>query len=261
MNATLRNRLILVEQLFLIAVVAQDETAREEFSLELSRLIHHFKVVEEAGGDLDDDTRLLLSRVAQVITATTQCMLECEDILKDGQTGLMSCSNLPFPSDDLFLVPTNRPTITPYLLFPPVSSSRTLGILGNNRLLDACAYRWLMQNVHNPYPTSVQLQTISEESKASVTQVELWFQEARDSVGWTRLSHEFFTGSVNATTTAAKRVYLEQDDTIPFCIVLAFSSVKAFMETLFAEHPASPTLTSQARSLPGQDYLRKFKES
>ncbi|KAI9460540.1 hypothetical protein BJY52DRAFT_1415748 [Lactarius psammicola] len=241
MNATLRDRLILAEQLFLIAVVAQDETALEKFSLELSRLIHHFKAVE-ASGDLDDDTALLLSRVSQVIRATTQCVLECEDVLKDTQTGLIS---VPLPSDDLLTVSTSRPTFTPYrLLFTHVSSSGTLGILGHNKLLDACAYRWLRQNMHNPYPTSTQLQIIGDESMTSVAQAVLWFQEARDSIGWTRLSDEFFTGSLNATITAAKRVYLEHDNNIPFCIALAFSKVKAFMETLFAEHPGLPTRTS-----------------
>ena len=238
MNATLRDRLNLVEQLFIIAVVAQDKAAVEQFSLELSQLIHHFKAVE-ASGDLDNNTTLLLSRVSQVIRATTQCMLECEDILKDAQTDLISCSSLPLPSDDLHPVSISRPTFTPYrLLF---SSSGTLGILGHNKLLDACAYRWLMQNMHNPYPTSTQLQIIGDESMTSVAQAELWFQEARDLTGWTRLSNEFFTGSLGATITAAKRVYLEHDDTTPFCIALAFSRVKAFMETLFAEHSTSST--------------------
>lgn len=242
MNATLRDRLILLEQQFLIAVVAQDETALQEFSLELPRLIHHFKAVE-ASGDLDDDTALLLSRVSQVIKATTQCVLECEDILKDGQTGLMSCSNLPLPSDDLLPVSTSRPISTPhYLLFSRISSSGTPGILGHNKLLDECAYRWLRQNIHNPYPTSTQLQLIGDESMTSVAQAGRWFQEARDAIGWTKLSDEFFTGALTATITAAKQFYLEHDNTIPFVIAFAFSKVKAFMETLFAEHPTSPTL-------------------
>ncbi|KAN0133216.1 hypothetical protein V8E53_008940 [Lactarius tabidus] len=237
MNATLRDRLILVEQQFLIAVVAQDETALQEFSLELPRLIRHFKAVK-ASGDLDDDTALLLSRVSQVIKATTQCVLECEGILKDGQTGLMSYSNLPLPLDDLLPVSTKPPTCTPYyLLFSQASS----GTLGHNKLLDACAYRWLMQNMHDPYPTSTQLQIIGDESMTSVAQAELWFQEARDLTGWTRLSDELFTGSLTATITAAKQVYLEHANTLPFCIAFAFSKVKASMETLFAERPALPS--------------------
>lgn len=237
MNATLRDRLILLEQHFLIAVVAQDEATLRKFSLELPRLIHHFKAVE-VSGDLDDETALLLSRVSQVIKATTQCVLECEDVLK---AGIIGCSSLPVLSDDL--APAT-PTFTPYrLLF----TSGTLGTLGNNNLLDACAYRWLMHNMHSPYPTPTQLQVIGDESKTPVAQAERWFQEARDLTGWTKLSNEFFTGSLNATITAAKRVFLEHDNTIPFCIAFAFSKVKASMETLFAEHPALP-LTSHVES-------------
>ena len=259
MNATLRDQLILLEQQFLIAFVAQDETALQEFSLELPRLINHFKAAE-ASGDLDDDTAILLSRISQSIKATTQCVLECEDILKDAQAGLMSCFNLPLPSDDLLLpVSTSPPTFTPhYLLFSHISSSGALGILGHNKLLDACAYRWLRQNIHNPYPTSTQLQLIGDESMTSVAQAGRWFQEARDAIGWTKLSDEFFTGALNATITAAKQFYLEHDKTIPFVIAFAFSKVKAFMETLFAEHPTSPTpITSHVGSdqalRPGQD--------
>ena len=241
MNATLRDRLIILEQRFLIAVVAQDETALEGFSLELSRLIQHFKAVK-ASGDLDDDTTLLLSRVSQVIRATTQCVLECEDISKDAQTRLTNYFSLPLLSDDLLPVSTSGPASTPYpLLFCHVPSSGTLGILGHNKLLDACAYRWLVQNIHNPYPTSTQLQLIGDQSMTSVTQAEFWFHEARDLIGWTRLSDEFFTGSLSATITVAKRVYLEHDNTIPFRIAFAFSEVKASVDTLFVDHLALPT--------------------
>ena len=269
MNATLRDRLMLVEQLFLIAVVAQDEAAVEEISQEMSQLIRHFKAAE-AGGDLDDSTALLLSRVSQVITATTQCMLECEDVLKDSQTRLLNCSSLPLPSDNPLPASKNRPTFPSYrLLFSHDSSSGTLGILGHDKFLDACAYRWLMQHMHNPYPTSTQLQTIGNESMTSVAQAEIWFQEARDLTGWTKLSDEFFAGAVNATITVAKRVYLERDNTIHFSIAFAFSQVKASMETLFAEHPALHTsLTDHDRSsalalqpVPvGQGHLKKLKK-
>ncbi|KAH9081698.1 hypothetical protein EDB83DRAFT_2670077 [Lactarius deliciosus] len=188
-------------------------------------------------------------------------MLECEDILKDARTGLISCSSLPLPSDDLLPMSTSRPTFAPYrLLFSHVSSSGTLGILGHNKLLDACAYRWLMQNIHDPYPTPAQLQIVGNESMTSVAQAGHWFQEARDLIGWTRLSDKFFSGSLGATIAAAKRVFLEHDNTVPFCIAFAFSEVKAFMETLFAEYPALPTLTSHVgssvrtlRTVPGAD--------
>jgi hypothetical protein len=236
MHATLRDKLILLEQKFLIAVVAQDEVALEDFALELSQLSHHFEV--KASGDFDDCTTLL-SRLSQAITATSDCMLGCEAILNDARTSALSCLNIEPPSDDLPSVSTSPPTFTSCrLLF---RSSGTPSILGRNKFLDACAYHWLVQNMHNPYPTSSQLLVIGDKSMTSMAQAELWFEEARDSIGWTKLSRDFFMGSIDATIAAAQRVYLERDNTIPFGITFAFFEVKAFMEALFLEYPDSPT--------------------
>ena len=260
MDATLRDRLVLMEQQFLIAIVSQDEAALEDFYQKWSWLFRHLQAVG-ACGNLDDSIILLLSRMSQAIRATTKCMMDCEDILNDAQTYTLSCPDLDLPSDYLPSVSANPSTLTRcHLLFP---SPGTAGILGRNKLLDACAYRWLVQNMHNPYPASSQLQVIGEKSMTSVEQAELWFEEARDSIGWTKLSREFFMGSVDATIAAARRFYLERDKTIPFSIAFAFSEAKAFMETLFLEHPASPMgqvwYTTQAlRSMPiGQDHHLK----
>ena len=110
-------------------------------------------------------------------------------------------------------------------------------ILGQQKLLDAYAYCWLMHNIHHPYPDSTQRQIISDVSGTSTVQVEFWFQEARDSIGWNKLSRNFFAGSVNATVATVRRVYLERDENISFDIVFAFTAVKAFAETLFLENP------------------------
>ena len=238
MNATLRDRLILVEQQFLISVVANDEAALEDFFREWSQLTRHFKAVE-ASGDLDDSTIILLSHVSRVIKATADCMLECEAILNDAQSYSMN-DPLNLLSNNTLSVSTNPLSFPSHrLLFSNISPSGTLGILGQKKLLDAHAYRWLTQNIHNPYPSSTQLQTICDESMTSVAHAELWFQEVRDTIGWTRLSNEFFGGSLSATVTTAKRVYLEHDSAIPFGIAFTFAAVKASMEALFFEYPAS----------------------
>jgi len=68
-----------------------------------------------------------------------------------------------------------------------------------------------MQNIHDPYPNSAQTRIIGDISGTSAAQVELWFQEVRDSIGWSTLSHDFFAGSVNATVAAALQVFLERE--------------------------------------------------
>jgi hypothetical protein len=264
MYATLRDRLIQAEQRFLIAVVANDEAALKGLSQEWYQLTRHLEAVE-ASGDLDNDTALLLSHVSRVIKATEDCILECDAISDDAQSCLINSPAFNLPWDNIPAVSTSPSSFPSYrLLFSRASSSGTLGILGQNKLLDSHAYHWLMQNMQSPYPAPSQMQTICEESMTSVSQAELWFQEVRDLIGWTRLSHIFFGGSVDATINAAKRAYLGHDNAIPFGIAFNFAAVKASMEALFLEYPASLARhvgheAQTLRSVPsGQD--QHFKE-
>ena len=237
MNATLRDRLIRAEQQFLLAVASNDEGTLKVFSQERSQLAHDIEGVE-AAGQLDDDTALLLSQVSRAIENIANCMLECGAISQEAQT----CNEFiqDIPSDGLSSTASLHPhAIAPcHLLFSDPSSSMTPSILGQQKFLDSFAYRWLLQNIHNPYPTSVQTRIISDVSSTSTTQVEFWFREVRDAIGWSKLTHDFFAGSVSATVAAARRVYLERDRNISFDIVFAFTAVKAFAETLFSEHPS-----------------------
>ncbi|KAI0257184.1 hypothetical protein BJV78DRAFT_1150165 [Lactifluus subvellereus] len=211
MKATLRERLIRVEQQFLLAVVSSDEESLSIFAQEWSQLTHDIKSVSLVG-TLDENTALLLSHVSQVIDNMTCCMLESGAILQEAQSCSIGQFILDVPPGDESRVSHHPQEIAPcHLLFSNLPSSTAPGILGQQKFLDSYAYHWLMQNIHDPYPTSMQMQTIGDVSRASVTQVELWFREVRDSIGWTKLSHEFFAGATDATVAAARRVYLEGD--------------------------------------------------
>lgn len=236
MNPTLRERLIRAEQHFLLAVASNDEESLKVFSqqwFQLARDIENTK----ATGRLDDNTAHFLSKVSQAIENTIVCILESGSILQES----LGCSISDFiqdiPSDDPPITSPHSQTIAPYLLFYNISSSMNSTILGQQKLLDSYAYRWLRQNMHDPYPNSMQMQIISDVSGTSTAQVELWFQEARDSIGWNKLSRNFFAGSVDATVAAAQRVYLEHDKNISFDIVFAFTAAKTSAETLFSECP------------------------
>jgi len=240
MNATLRERLIRAEQQFLLAVVSNDEETLKVFSQEWSQLAQDIASVEIAG-NLDHDTARLLSQVSRAVENIANCMLDSGAILREAQTCLISEFIQDIPSDpsSITLPHPHSQAIAPYHpLFSNPPSSTAPSILGQQKLLDSYAYRWLMQNIHNPYPSSAQTRIISDVSGTSTAQVELWFQEIRDSIGWSKLSHDLFAGSVNATVAAARRVYLERDRDISFDIVFAFTAVKAFAETHFSEHPA-----------------------
>ena len=237
MNPTLRERLIHAEQHFLLAVVSNDEESLKAFSQEWSQLARDIQKTKVAGR-LDENTAHLLSEVSQAIENMIVCMLESGSILQESLTRSISDFIQDIPSGDLPLAPHHTQAIAPYhLLFSNLSSSTNSTILGQQKLLDPYAYCWLMQNIHDPYPNSVQMQVLSDVSGTSTAQVELWFQEARDSIGWNKLSRDFFAGSVNATVATARRFYLERDKNISFDLVFAFTTVKAFAETLFLENP------------------------
>ena len=234
MNPTLLERLIRAEQQFLLAIVTNDEESLEAFSQEWSQLARDTESTK-AAGRLDDNTAHLLSKASQAIGNMAACVLESGVILQESLTHSIGDFIHNFPSGDPSIASLHSQVIAPCrLLFSNRPSST---ILGQQNLLDSYAYCWLMQNIHDPYPNSVQTRIISDVSGTSVAQVELWFQEVRDSIGWSKLSRDFFAGSVNATVAVARRVYLEHDKNILFDIVFAFTSVKASMETLFLEYP------------------------
>ena len=253
MNATLRERLIRAEQRFLLAVVSNDEESLKALSQEWSQLVQDIASVEVAG-HLDDDTALLLSQVSRALENVENCMVESGVILQEAQTRSMSEFIQGIPSNPPSITLPHPQAIAPcHLLFSNLPSSMTPSILGQHKLLDSFAYCWLRQNIHNPYPSCVQMQIIGDVSGTSTAQVELWFQEIRDSIGWSKLSHGRFAGSVNATVAAARRVYLEHDRVIPFDITFAFKVVKATAETLFSEHPAlrgKNAKTASAQAIP-----------
>ena len=234
MNATLHERLIRAEQQFLLAVASNDEASLKAFSQEWTQLARDIENIK-AVGRLDENTALLLSKVSRAINNMTDCVLESEVILQEFLTRSMGDFIQGTRSGDPSIAFPHSQAIPPCrLLFSNHPSST---ILGQQNLLDSYAYCWLMQNIHDPYPNSVQTRIISDISGTSAAQVELWFQEVRDSIGWSKLSRDFFAGSINATVAAARRVYLERDRNISFDIVFAFTTVKAFAETLFLEYP------------------------
>ena len=236
MNPSLQDRLFSAEQHFLLAVISNEEESLKVFFQEWTQLARDIENTK-AAGRLDDNTAHLLNKTSQAIENMVDCVLESGVILQESLT----CSISDLVQD----IPSGDPSIGMYhdsqaiapcrLLFSDLSSSK---ILGQQKLLDSYAYCWLMQNIHDPYPNSVQTRILSDITGTSVAQVELWFQEVRDSTGWSKLSRNFFAGSVNATVAAARRVYLERDKTVSFDIVFAFTTVKAFAETLFSEHPS-----------------------
>nr|AGS09228.1 b1 homeodomain mating type protein [Heterobasidion occidentale] len=98
--------------------------------------------------------------------------------------------------------------------------------------LSDLSQNWLLENLHEPYPSSSVKKDLARSSGQSVDAVNAWFHNTRDHVGWTTVAHHHFKGSRSAMVDAARRAFITPDPTRPLSPFLshAFSVVKRNLE-------------------------------
>ncbi|KAG5220681.1 homeodomain mating type protein [Salix suchowensis] len=69
----------------------------------------------------------------------------------------------------------------------------------------APAFKWLLKNIHNPYPSRQTKELISRGTGTSIQNVDAWFLNARRRIGWTSISKRYYNGSKIDTIAAASR--------------------------------------------------------
>lgn len=99
----------------------------------------------------------------------------------------------------------------------------------------APAYKWLLKNLHNPYPSPETKELISNSTGTSIKHINAWFMNARRRMGWTALSKSLFMGSQKETLDAAHRALVEEDPTLRQDITIAFVELKYKARGLYSE--------------------------
>ena len=102
--------------------------------------------------------------------------------------------------------------------------------------------KWLLDNLHNPYPPSAVKRVMVESSELGGRTVNEWFTRARQRIGWTRLLRDRFDGCRSAATDAAFRAFIRDDPSSPLDVELyaAFMAVKAHANHVYT--PVSPSV-------------------
>jgi hypothetical protein len=77
------------------------------------------------------------------------------------------------------------------------------------------AYKWLLKNIHNPYPTEATKEAISTQTGSSREIVDDWFIRARRTMGWTALCKKHHAKSRKETLDAAYRFFVAPDPKRP----------------------------------------------
>lgn len=111
--------------------------------------------------------------------------------------------------------------------------------------------RWLLDNLHNPYPPTAVKRAMEESPEIGRRTVNEWFARARQRIGWTRLLRDRFGGCRSAAADAAFRAFVRDDPLSPLDAELcaAFMAVKAHANLVYT--PSSPdTVGVASRRLP-----------
>nr|UWI70523.1 homeodomain mating-type A1 [Pleurotus eryngii] len=109
----------------------------------------------------------------------------------------------------------------------------------------APAFKWLLKNIHNPYPSRQTKELISRGTGTSIQNVDAWFLNARRRIGWTSISKRYYNGSKIDTIAAASRALTSNSATgvaddeeytpLPANIRMAFVEMEAAAKEMYAE--------------------------
>nr|AOC97530.1 HD1 protein [Volvariella volvacea] len=90
---------------------------------------------------------------------------------------------------------------------PPYSPSHQ----SHHSLYVESAYRWLVDNLHNPYPSKQLRVHLAKKSGSAVKDIDSWFTDVRRRIGWNYLRRDAFSNKRSSIVNAATRFYLDKD--------------------------------------------------
>ncbi|KAG6883390.1 hypothetical protein C0993_006434 [Termitomyces sp. T159_Od127] len=73
------------------------------------------------------------------------------------------------------------------------------------------SYDWLVDNLHDPYPSITVRETIAQQARAARKDVDNWFKDARKRIGWNEARKTFFSNKRADIVDAATRFYANDE--------------------------------------------------
>ncbi|KAG1813291.1 C-terminal domain of homeodomain 1-domain-containing protein [Suillus subaureus] len=128
------------------------------------------------------------------------------------------------------------------------------------------AYKWLLANIHNPYPSSDTKAGIVRSSRCSMNSVVAWFIGARRRIGWTTICRKHFNNCRADTADAASRALVKEDPTRVLAPVIFhdFQQMKTAAQDLYAstftKSALAGDLDAVVKDMTEEDRLRLERE-
>ncbi|KAN0100309.1 C-terminal domain of homeodomain 1 domain containing protein [Tylopilus felleus] len=201
-------------------------------------------------GSAGDETLSLAHYVASRILVIANCYLHVKHEEEDFSAKLrIDCDAMIQQMNTLNLdahPKSFRSDSSPDIHSPALPTALALDT-GSSSSFPVSAYRWLLKNLHNPYPTAEVKARIAADSSYRVSSINSWFINARRRIGWTALCRECFSNCKADMIDAAYRALVED----PHCSLspdlrLSFVAMKVAAEGLF---PSTLTRSAFAEDL------------
>ena len=146
---------------------------------------------------------------------------------------------------------------------PPISSTTLpLNAASSYPTFLTSAYQWLLDNLHNPYPTAEVKTRIAVASSCQVSSINSWFTNARRRIGWTTLCRERFCNCRADMLDAAYRALVNEDPQRPLSPELrhCFVAMKVAAEGLYSSTFTKSAFAGDLDAMVN-DVTKKDKES
>jgi hypothetical protein len=209
-----------------------------------------------SAGELSDDTISVANLVASRISTITNCFFELhktqEELRKQNLDGLGS-----------ILDSFNRVAISPS---PSLANQNAQLPESSLPPFIEPAYKWLLANIHSPYPTSDMKENIARSSGCSMNSVSAWFIGARRRIGWTTICRKHFNNCRADTIDAASRALVKEDPArvLEPAILHDFQQMKAATQDLYASTFTKSVLAGDLdaviKDMTEEDRLRLERE-
>ncbi|KAG2155591.1 homeodomain protein 1 [Suillus clintonianus] len=179
-----------------------------------------------SAGELSNDTISLASAVASRVVLISSCF---SDLHKTNEESM----NLFLNDLGSILHDLNRVTISPSSILPTQNAQSAESSLPP---FIETAYKWLLANIDNPYPSSDTKTSIAKSSGCSLNSISVWFVSARRRIGWTTICRKHFNNCRADTVDAACRALVKEDPArvLPHPVFHDFLQMKAAAHDLYA---------------------------
>lgn len=153
----------------------------------------------------------------------------------------------------------------------PINYQGTYSLISHLRLLKFALavhnpsyeplHRWLLTNLHMPYPSQEIRQSISSQTSFSRKDIDCWFIDARKRIGWNTLRKRSFNNKRADITDAASRFFIKKDSMRPLGldIELAFTKIEANAKALFSKEFSESALAEKSDYTPPVDTTLKTR--